>query len=207
MSLPPLLPPNNSHTFVRGDVTIHPSVAIAPGVILQAESGSKIVIAAGGCIGMGAILHVTEGMLEIEESVTLGAGVLVIGHGKIGANASIGSSATIFNGSVERGQTVPPGSIVGDTSRQVVLNNSSEDSDSASSEPDSHQPVSSVAQVAIATSEISASLSSSAVSESSEDTTKVYGQAYINRLLNTLLPHRKALSLPLSDSQSPSNDA
>jgi carbon dioxide concentrating mechanism protein CcmN len=44
----------------------------------------------------------------------------MVGKGKIGANACIGSATTVFNYSVEPGQVVPPGSILGDTSRQIA---------------------------------------------------------------------------------------
>ncbi|MDM9585249.1 transferase [Nostoc sp. GT001] len=119
MSVPLLRLSNNFDTYISGEVTIHPSAVLAPGVILQAAVNSKIVIGPGVCIGMGAILQVHEGTLEVEAGANLGAGFLMIGKGKIGANACIGSATTVFNYSVEPGQVVPPGSILGDTSRQI----------------------------------------------------------------------------------------
>ncbi len=120
MSVPPLRLSNNFDTYISGEVTIHPSAVLAPGVILQAAVNSKIVIGPGVCIGMGAILQVHEGILEVEAGANLGAGFLMVGKGKIGANACIGSATTVFNYSVEPGQVVPPGSILGDTSRQIA---------------------------------------------------------------------------------------
>ncbi|MEH2260057.1 transferase [Nostoc sp.] len=120
MSVPLLRLSNNFDTYISGEVTIHPSAVLAPGVILQAAINSKIVIGPGVCIGMGAILQVHEGTLEVEAGANLGAGFLMIGKGKIGANACIGSATTVFNYSVEPGQVVPPGSILGDTSRQIA---------------------------------------------------------------------------------------
>ncbi|MEJ6481602.1 transferase [Nostoc punctiforme UO1] len=111
---------NNFDSYISGEVTIHPSAVLAPGVILQAAENSKIVIGPGVCIGMGAILQVHEGTLEVEAGANLGAGFLMVGKGKIGANACIGSATTVFNYSVEPGQVVPPGSILGDTSRQIA---------------------------------------------------------------------------------------
>ena len=105
---------------MSGDVTIGDGAAIAPGVILQANPGSRIIIAAGACIGMGVVLHAHEGTLEIGAGATLGAVVLVIGKGKIGANACIGSATTVWNSNVEPGKVVAPGSLIGDTSRQVA---------------------------------------------------------------------------------------
>ncbi|MDZ7993432.1 MAG: transferase [Nostoc sp. EfeVER01] len=119
MSVPLLRLSNNFDNYISGEVTIHPSAVLAPGVILQAAVNSKIVIGPGVCIGMGAILQVHEGTLEVEAGANLGAGFLMIGKGKIGANACIGSATTVFNYSVEPGQVVPPGSILGDTSRQI----------------------------------------------------------------------------------------
>ena len=105
---------------IHGDVIIHPSAVIAPGVILQAATNSKIVIGAGVCLGMGSILQVSEGILEIEAGANLGAGFLMVGEGKIGANACIGAATTVFNCSVAPGQVIPSGSILGDNSRQIV---------------------------------------------------------------------------------------
>jgi carbon dioxide concentrating mechanism protein CcmN len=107
-------------SHIHGDVIIHPSAVIAPGVILQASTNSTIVIGAGVCLGMGSILQVSEGILEIEAGANLGAGFLMVGAGKIGANACIGSATTVFNCSVAPGQVIPSGSILGDTSRQIV---------------------------------------------------------------------------------------
>ncbi len=120
MSVPPLRLSNNFDSYISGEVTIHPSAVLAPGVILQAAVNSKMIIGPGVCIGMGSILQVHEGTLEVEAGANLGAGFLMVGKGKIGANACIGSATTVFNYSVEPGQVVPPGSILGDTSRQIA---------------------------------------------------------------------------------------
>ncbi|MEH2271895.1 MAG: transferase [Nostoc sp.] len=121
MSVPLLRLSNNfDSSYISGEVTIHPSAVLAPGVILQAAVNSKIIIGPGVCIGMGAILQVHEGTLEVEAGANLGAGFLMVGKGKIGANACIGSATTVFNYSVEPGQVIPPGSILGDTSRQIA---------------------------------------------------------------------------------------
>ncbi|MCJ8282229.1 MAG: transferase [Rivularia sp. ALOHA_DT_140] len=117
MSVPPLRLYNNFETFFSGEVVVHASAVIAPGVIMQAAPNSKIVIGSGVCIGMGSILQVDTGTLEVESGANLGAGFLMVGAGKIGANACIGSATTVFRASVEAGTVVPPGSIVGDCSR------------------------------------------------------------------------------------------
>ena len=107
-------------SHIHGDVIIHPSAVLAPGIIIQAAINSTIVIGAGVCLGMGSILQVSEGILEIEAGANLGAGFLMVGQGKIGANACIGSATTVFNCSVAPGQVIPSGSILGDNSRQIV---------------------------------------------------------------------------------------
>lgn len=117
MSVPPLRLYNNFETFYSGEVIIHASAVIAPGVIMQAAPNSKIIIGSGVCIGMGSILQVDTGTLEIESGANLGAGFLMVGAGKIGTNACIGSATTVFRSSVESGKVVPAGSVIGDTSR------------------------------------------------------------------------------------------
>ncbi|HLP91629.1 MAG TPA: transferase [Nostocaceae cyanobacterium] len=119
MSVPLLRLSDNFNSYISGEVDIHPSAVIAPGVILQTTANSKIIIGAGVCIGMGSILQVSEGIIEIEAGANLGAGFLMVGQGKIGANACIGSATTVFNCSVAPEQVVPPGSILGDSSRQI----------------------------------------------------------------------------------------
>ncbi|MBD2125708.1 transferase [Microcoleus sp. FACHB-1] len=119
MHLPALPWSSNSHVYAEGDVSIDASAAIAPGVILRADPDSKIVIASGVCIGMGSVLHAHGGTLEVEAGANLGAGVLIIGKGKIGAHACIGAITTVWNSSIEPWQVVPAASVVGDKGRQI----------------------------------------------------------------------------------------
>lgn len=121
MSVSPLYPISNLNSYISGEVMIDPSAAIAPGVLLQADPNSQIIIGAGVCIGMGAVLHAHDGILEIQAGANLGAGVLVVGKGKIGSNACIGSATTILNHSIESGQVVASGSLIGDSSRSAEL--------------------------------------------------------------------------------------
>ncbi|MEA5598143.1 transferase [Rivularia sp. UHCC 0363] len=117
MSVPPLRLYNNFETFFSGEVIVHASAVIAPGVIMQAAPNSKIIIGPGVCIGMGSILQIDAGTLEIESGANVGAGFLMVGAGKIGANACIGSATTVFRSSVEPGKVVGAGSVIGDNSR------------------------------------------------------------------------------------------
>ncbi|QSJ19941.1 transferase [Nostoc sp. UHCC 0702] len=143
MSVPPLRLLNSFEPYISGEVTIDPSAVLAPGVILQAAANSKIIIGPGVCIGMGSILQVAEGTLEVAAGANLGAGFLMVGKGKIGANACIGSASTVFNCSVEPGVVVPAGSILGDTSRQIYeqkqLEQSKDDAAATSSPKQSQQ--------------------------------------------------------------------
>lgn len=117
MYLPVLQAINTSEIYISGDVTIDSTAVIAPGVILQAAPGSKIIIRAGACIGLGAILKAYGGKIEVKENAILGAGVLVIGESKINAQVCVGNSTTIYNTSLESMTIVPAGSVLGDPTR------------------------------------------------------------------------------------------
>ncbi|WP_228055196.1 LbetaH domain-containing protein [Gloeocapsopsis crepidinum] len=211
MYVPPLRPPNYDDTYISGEVTIDPSAAIAPGVLLQASPNCQIIIGAGVCIGMGSILHAYEGILEIETGANLGSGVLILGKGKIGANACIGSTATILSSSIEPQQVVLPGSLIGDKSRVVVAHTSVAGIDT----------INETASLSLeeTNGDNSPLMNNSPPStpeppepEPSETTPlqqptgqKVYGQAQLNRMLSTMFPYRQALNRPLQDGQSPSD--
>lgn len=205
MHLSPLQPISNSHFYVSGNVTIHPSAAIAPGVLLQADPESQIIIAAGVCVGMGTILHAHAGILEVESGANIGAGVLIVGKGKIGTNACIGSMTTILNSNLGWGQVVPPGSLIGDASRQSETQKPEATTTlvfESSSSPQVSEPVS----TSVTTPDES-SLNQQAPESLEATGTQVYGQASLNRLLSTLLPHRQSLNRPLQDDQSNSNSS
>ncbi|AFY72759.1 hypothetical protein Syn7502_00609 [Synechococcus sp. PCC 7502] len=113
MLLQPLHSVNYSDFHVSGDVTIQPNVAIAPGVLIQADPDSQIIIESGTCIGMGTIIHAFKGKIEIKAGVTIGTGVLIVGAVKIGANACVGSMTTVFNTSIPNADLVIAGSLLG----------------------------------------------------------------------------------------------
>ncbi|ELS34095.1 MULTISPECIES: hypothetical protein [Pseudanabaena] len=110
--LPPLEPIGDFRSYVCGDVVIDQNAAIASGVLIQADLGSRITIAAGACIGMGAVLHAQDGLLEIGAGANLGAGVLVYGNSKIGEGACIGASSSIVRAVIAKGAIVPPCSLI-----------------------------------------------------------------------------------------------
>ena len=114
MYLPVLQAISTSEIYISGDVKIDDSAVVAPGVILQAAPQSRIIIAAGACIGMGAILKAYQGTIEVRENAVLGAGVLIIGKSQIGAKVCIGTSTTIYNTSIEPMTVIPAGTVIGD---------------------------------------------------------------------------------------------
>ena len=95
-----------------GDVTIDESAAIAPGVVLQAASGSRIVVGRGACLAAGVCVQSRAGVLTISAGVSLGASVLVIGKGTIGANACVSPGSTLINPSVTADAILPPDTLI-----------------------------------------------------------------------------------------------
>lgn len=176
--LPPLHLLRSDCFLIGGNVTVHPSATIAPGVLLQADPGSEITIAAGVCIGAGSILHAHQGMLEVEAHATLGAGVLVVGSGKIGQNACVGSKTLVCNSSIEPHQVIPAGSMIGDVGRQAV----------ASAAPvEAIDPASPLVE-----------------NPPRGATVPIYGKAALDRLLTAMLPHRQSLNgLPTPEDHQP----
>ncbi|MEG4959593.1 MULTISPECIES: carbon dioxide concentrating mechanism protein [unclassified Microcoleus] len=207
MYLSPLQLSSNSQILMSGDVVVNEGAAIAPGAILQADSGSRISIAAGACIGMGVILHAREGTLEIGAGVILGAGVLVVGAGTIGANACIGAGTTLIDPFIDKMQIIPAGSLIGDTSRQVAAEATaaapkSPETPEATTPPvdrpleplEPPEPAQTPPQTAPETAPDPPESTAAEPPQPGETPTILYGQAHINRLLGTLFPHRQAFN-------------
>lgn len=207
MSLSPLHPIGNFNSHISGEVIIDRTAAIAPGVVFHADPNSKIIIAAGVCIGMGVVLHAHDGILEIGTGVNLGAGVLVVGKATIGANACIGAATTIFNCSVAPKQVIPPGSLLGDTSRHLTADTTLE-TDAAPTTADKTQSSSPTAKTIEPTSESNGQVTGSAQTQPESTQTAgdriVYGKASITRLMATLFPHSQSLNQPPTDNTPPS---
>lgn len=208
--LPPPQPVLNSDIRISGDVDIHPTASLAAGVILQAANDCRIVIGADVCIGMGAIINATHGSIEIESGATLGSGVLILGASKVGNNACIGTATTIFQTSVAAMAVINPGSILGDSSRQVQVNETPsvatkdrqdtvKDSDSLSSATNS--TANSNGKSAVNRSPSTTKNGKTAKSDKSNrlndrepaKADSVLGKVYIDQLLVTLFPHRESL--------------
>ena len=221
MYLSPLQLSSNSQILMSGDVVVNEGAAIAPGVILQAEPGSRISIAAGACIGMGVILHARQGTLEIEAGVILGAGVLVVGAGTIGTNACIGAGTTLIDPCIDPMQIMPAGSLMGDTSRQAAAETTAAEATAAAptaapTSPETPEvttppvappveppsPAQTPPQTAPETATDAPESTAAEPPQPGETPTILYGQAHINRLLGTLFPHRQAFNRSEENGQS-----
>ncbi len=192
MYLQPIQAMQESQICISGDVTVHPSAAIAPGVLLLANEGSQIVIGAGACIGMGAVLHAADGVLDVQDGASIGAGVLFVGNGTIGTQSCIGSSSTLFNTSVPPQTLVPSGSLLGDRGRQEVIE-AEQPVIQASSMNGSVPPVEDLWAVEVTEQEVIERKNIKVVREHPEppkNPNSVHGRAYVNDLLTTLLPNR-----------------
>ena len=204
MYLSPLQLSSNFQVCISGDVVVDEGAAIAPGVILRADPDSRISIATGACIGMGVIIHAREGTLEVGAGVILGAGVLIVGSGAIGANACIGAATTIINPCIDKMQILPAGSLIGDGSRQVIAEVTPEVTPEVTLEPEiataSTPPVDAPVgdrtkpQTPPETPSSPESAATEQPPQPGEIPTILYGQAHINRLLGTLFPYRQSFN-------------
>ena len=206
--LPPPQPVLNKDIRISGDVEIHPTASLAPGVILQATPECRIVIGADACIGMGAIINACQGSVEIGNGAILGSGVLIIGASKIGNNACVGTSSTIFQEDVEAMKVIEPGSIIGDLSRKVSLSENQKKSNSQGNSKNGHgvngynptQPKQTASQdfwqdnpAASSTQKVDR-VKTSVEFAAKPNKAPVVGQVYVNELLVTLFPHSKGLN-------------
>jgi len=224
----PLLQPlvNRSDNYFSGNAIVHPSAAIGPGVILQAAPDSRIVIGEGVCIGSGAIINAYQGTIEVENGAVLGSGVLVIGRGTIGKGACIGAATTIFNASIKAMESIPAGSLIGDTSRQINIElDREENNEEPPVEPDSEIPVSNSkiepqtdseepenvsektennSDEIVAEEPYLSDTENSPIEENSKqdksteknENPAIFGKLYVNQLLVTLFPQGQNLNSP-----------
>ena len=189
-----LCPIDTAHYLMSGDVTIHEGAAIAPGVLLQAGSGSRIIIGAGVCIGIGSVIHVHEGTLEIGEGAIIGAGVLLIGQVKIGDRACIGSATTILDSAIEVGGLVAPGSLVGDRSRLLEEPNVTDTQPpvaEAPPDPWAEPKTPPESEILPKKPKEAQPLQEQAPEPNNGMAASVYGQSYVNSLLIKLFPQNQ----------------
>ncbi|MBW4516879.1 MAG: hypothetical protein KME11_16840 [Timaviella obliquedivisa GSE-PSE-MK23-08B] len=186
---------SDDHLYISGNVTLDARAVIAPNVMLQADYECHLIIAAGVSIGSGCVLHAHGGTLEIDVGVTLGSGVLVLGSGKIGANACIGSRATVMDSTIEPEYTVPPGAIIGDRSRQDASTQPQDFSTPPFVAAEAPSPISSPAQ---------AENSDAVPAKENGKAKPVHGQVYLERMMVMMFPHQQKLENQKLDN--PSSD-
>ncbi|MGG6264578.1 hypothetical protein ACQ4M3_26970 [Leptolyngbya sp. AN03gr2] len=220
MQSPPLqlMPVSTTHYYVSGDVTVHPGAAIAPGVLLQADPGSRIVIHQSVCVGLGSVIQAHEGTIEIGEGVIIGAGVLLVGALTVGDRACVGSGTTVMNRAIERISIVPPGSLLCEEMRSAAVEEPTEEVyEPGFCPPRPEQKIEELEDVwqdpapqngAIAQTngskpepvQVNGSKPTEEMQESDEiespgsQNGEVYGQAYVNRLLGKMFPNQRSLN-------------
>lgn len=189
-----LRPISTSHYYTSGDVTIQAGVAIAPGVLLQADPDSRIIVQTGACIGIGAILHAHNGVVEIGAGANIGAEVLLVGQVQIGANACVGATSTILNSRIEPGQLIPPGSLIGDSSHSPTELRATDTVIYHASEAGQVAP-------ALSAEPVSQPGTGDLAAQPAEKTTgvNVYGQVYVNRMFVKMFPHHPRGTSALPD--------
>ena len=199
--LPPPQPVLNKDIRIGGDVKIHPTASLAPGVILQAAPGHRIAIGADVCIGMGVIINASQGSVEIEDGAIVGSGVLIIGACRIGNNACIGTAVTIFQTGVEPMIVIEPGSVLGDGSRKLEVKETpasrkAKKVDQNVGESD-RKDNSQTQQTKVENNSKQSIKPPKPVQETTVNPKKegkkeaVVGEVYISQLLVTLFPHKK----------------
>jgi carbon dioxide concentrating mechanism protein CcmN len=194
MSLPSLQlqPISTSHYYVSGDVTIQAGVAIAPGVLLQADPNSRVIIKAGACIGIGAVLHAHGGMVEVGEGANIGAEVLLVGQVTIGARACIGAATTILNSAIAKDEMVRPGSLIGDPHHAPE----SQVTEPQVTELQATDTIPLPGVDAAVKRESDLEPPNGALSTVDTNSVNVYGQMYVNQLLVKMFPGSRRFAEP-----------
>lgn len=201
--------------YIQGDVDLAPGVAIAPGVLLGADPGCRLVISAGVCLGADVVVQVSHGDLVIEPGVSLGSGVLVVGHGSIGQHTCIGANSTIINPKLGASQAIAPGSLLGDPTQPSPAQGPS--SNGATSSTGHYSSGTTTSNLGTTESVFNGSASTAigafqnggspngvaqnghtqngaGHNAAGQNGSSVYGKTQVNRLLATLFPQRQALN-------------
>ncbi|MBE9137996.1 hypothetical protein IQ254_12480 [Nodosilinea sp. LEGE 07088] len=186
-------PPINDH--IQGNVDVAPGVAMAAGVILGAAPGCRLVISPGVCLGADAVVQAQHGDLVLEPGVSLGSGVLVVGHGSIGQHTCIGSNSTVINPTLGPSQVVSPGSLLGDPSQPLSTLSQGAGASQNGNGADGYSSPGAFGSIAQEQPVHNGSThSGSTLNGNSSNGSSVYGKAQVNRLLATLFPNRQGLS-------------
>lgn len=184
-----------THGYIQGDVDLAPGVAIAPGVLLGAAPGCRLVISAGVCLGADVVVQARQGDLIIEPGASLGSGVLVVGHGSIGQHTCIGANSTLINPTVGASQAIAPGSLLGDLSQTSdVQESQSNGSGSNHSTRGTAEVLNGADNNAQGKPAQNGSIPRNGTQNNGGNGSSVYGKTQVNRLLATLFPQRQALN-------------
>ncbi len=189
---------------IHGQVTVHPSVTLAPTALLQAEPGSHLILGAGVCVGSGTVIHAQGGILEIESGVSLGSAVLLVGSGKIGANACVGSMVTIMNPAIASSDVISAATLLGDASRLIepspeqIFGSEPLPPELPNPSAANAQPVTSAQNGAEPNGNVDSHPPDSHPPDSQEGrgTQLVTGKAALNELMTALFPHRQHFDQP-----------
>lgn len=195
----PETPEMHPSCCVYGDVAIDQGVAIAAGVILMADPGSRLVIARGSCLGAGTIVHARQGMLTIEPETNLGSNVLIVGTGRLGAQACVGAGSTLINPQLGPRAVVPARSLLGDRG-PAAAEPAEPAAEAAASQPTATEAVQSADPPApVRNSQSQNGQSQNGQNQNGQSPsggaayTQVYGREQVQLLLATLFPSRQPL--------------
>ncbi|WOD40869.1 hypothetical protein [Nodosilinea sp. E11] len=219
MAAPAQASNQSTNGHIQGNVDVAPGVAIAPGVLLGAAPGCRLVVSAGVCLGADVVIQAHHGDLVLEPGVSLGSGVLVVGHGFIGQHTCIGANSTLINPVIGASQVVAPSSLMGDPSQPTPPQPGQANGSSPGFGPSVRKAggstfYSASSDTAVGHAQTGGtsngnSLNGSASAQESihsgtqngntqngntQNGSSVYGKSQVNRLLATLFPQRQALN-------------
>ncbi len=223
---------SHTHYYRGGDVIVDATAAIAPGVVFRAAPKAAIRIGPGVCVGAGVVIQAKQGCLYIETGVSLGTGVLIVGHGHVGKDACVGPSSTLINPAIAPNTIIPPCSLIeaqASSERVTTDQNGQASSFQAPNFQSEQNPVpsmpvpprttptvqpQSVAPKAVNVPDVETPepssngaasndrSSSDSISAMSTPKKSVYGRDHLNSLLTALFPHREPLNNGSSMGQS-----
>ncbi|MBD1876634.1 hypothetical protein H6F75_24405 [Nodosilinea sp. FACHB-131] len=214
MAVPAQVITQPTNGYIQGDVDLAPGVAIAPGVLLGAAPGCRLVVSAGVCLGVDVVVQACHGDLVIEPGVSLGSGVLVVGHGSIGQHTCIGANSTLINPTIGASQAIAPGSLLGEPTQTSSDQESSSSGFTPSTSSHVYGTASSIGAAenglngsgnpTVGTAHngsIPSGIAQNGNTQNSighnvagQNGSSVYGKTQVNRLLATLFPQRHSLN-------------
>ncbi|MEM9266886.1 MAG: carbon dioxide concentrating mechanism protein [Cyanobacteria bacterium P01_F01_bin.13] len=208
---------SHTHYYRGGDVVVDASAAIAPGVVFRAAPNGAIRIGPGVCIGAGVVIQAKQGCVFVEAGVSLGTGVLIVGHGHVGKDTCVGPSSTLINPAIAPNTILPPCSLSEGRSTQLPASAGDAQSTASSFQsPNFHTNNSAVPSMDMPP-RTSPTVQPQAVSPKAVNVPNVepvppptppeatsaitapnnghvYGRDHLNNLLSALFPHRQPLN-------------